>query len=143
MNPPSQNFTRDGSTMLLIHFDDYGVGRLRPFTASNGSPFPFSTDVPGIYGDDSGHSNFLDEVQSGGGCVGCSYYSGPTYFPYSLGQGITADEVTGGNCRVSASAPDPRLNIRSTQPQASFTTPSKTSPSRAGASRSISTRPIP
>jgi len=94
--PPTSNFADDANTMLLVHFDDYGLDKFPAFTASNGSPNYSSPDRIGAFGDASSHSNFLDEVQYGSGCVGCAYYSGPTYNPYSLGQGVTADEVAGG-----------------------------------------------
>lgn len=108
--PPIQRFATDGSTNLLWHFDDYGISKLpSTYIASNtppGGPYPV-TVIPSTYRDASGNINHANTIWQGGAdCCGES----DLIRPYSLGQGVTADELTGGGsnwlcpCTISSTA---------------------------------------
>jgi RHS repeat-associated protein len=104
--PSQTNFAADGSTMLLVHFDDYPIAKMPEVQTSHTSSTVNS--IPGVFGDSSGHNNNLTQVWFSTGCVGCAYYPGTIFMPYSLGQGVSADELNGGgllwmcNCKRSA-----------------------------------------
>jgi RHS repeat-associated protein len=109
--PPSQQYTTDGSTTVLWHFNDYPISKL-PSTHifsrdSDGISYAGGI-VPSTYRDASGSLNHANTVWSSG----YSNVAGNDDWrrPYSLGQGVTADELTGGEspwlcpCTISSTA---------------------------------------
>jgi RHS repeat-associated protein len=110
--PPIQQYATDGNTIVLWHFNDYAISKL-PSTHI----IPGQTDglnylggvVPSTYRDSSGALNHANTVWS----TGAGAYS-PGWEdwrrPYSLGQGVTADELTGNGspwlctCTINSTA---------------------------------------
>jgi len=105
--PPTQRFAPDGSTNVLWHFDDYGITKLPVVDIpSNVSGYPINI-IPSTYRDASGNLNHANTVwHSGASSVNADYFERA----YSLGQGVTADELTGGEskwlcpCTISSTA---------------------------------------
>ena len=108
--PPIQQFVTDGSTNLLWHFNDYGIAKLPvidiPSNLTDGSGFKVNI-IPSTYRDASGNINHANTIWQSGASSG----SGDDFRrPYSLGQGVTADELTGGGspwlcpCTISSTA---------------------------------------
>jgi len=111
--PPSQQFTTDGNTMVLWRFNDYPISKLPltdifPGRQSDGVSFDGGL-IPSTYRDSSGNINHANTIWSTGAGV---QTQNPDNFerPYSLGQGVTADELTGGAsswlcpCTISSTA---------------------------------------
>jgi RHS repeat-associated protein len=100
----------DGNTMLLWHFNDYPISKL-PSThilSKIGGPGYPITLIPSTYRDSSGNTNHANTIWSSGdsNTIGDDDWRRP----YSLGQGVTADELTGGEspwlcpCTMSSTA---------------------------------------
>jgi RHS repeat-associated protein len=95
--PPTQQFTTDGSTNILWRFNDYGISKL-PSThilsaqTVQGGGYAGGS-IPSTYRDSSGNTNHANTIWASGP----SSVSGNDDWrrPYSLGQGVTADELTG------------------------------------------------
>ena len=110
--PPTQQFTSDSNTMILWRFNDYPISKL-PSTHI----VPGQTDgvsylggiIPSTYRDSSGNTNHANTVWSTGAGVFSPGWE-DWRRPYSLGQGVTADELTGGAsnwlcpCTISSTA---------------------------------------
>jgi RHS repeat-associated protein len=93
--PPTQRFATDGSTNLLWHFDDYAISKL-PSThilSAVGGPNYLVTLVPSTYRDASGNLNHANTAWASG--TSSVQGNDDWYRPYSLGPGVTADELTG------------------------------------------------
>ena len=111
--PPAQQYSPpyDGNTTILWHFNDYAISKL-PSThivadQNDGGIFA-SGIIPSTYRDSSGNINHANTVWS-------TSHNNPSLAedwrrPYSLGQGVTADELTGGEskwlcpCTISSTA---------------------------------------
>jgi RHS repeat-associated protein len=107
--PPALQYTPpyDGNSVLLWHFNDYPISKL-PSThivanLTDGAGFPFAI-IPSTYRDSiaTNHANTIWKSDIGNG--------DDWRRPYSLGQGVTADELTGGEskwlcpCTISSTA---------------------------------------
>jgi RHS repeat-associated protein len=109
--PPAQQFTTDGNTAVLWHFNDYPISKL-PSThiaPDQNDGVSFSNGIiPSTYRDSSGNINHANTVWATSHAV----VTGADDWrrPYSLGQGVTADELTGGEspwlcpCTISSTA---------------------------------------
>jgi RHS repeat-associated protein len=110
--PPSLQYAPpyDGNTAVLWHFNDYGISKL-PSTdilSKIGGPDYPTTIIPSTYRDSSANANHANTVWASGD----SNVTGnvDSRRPYSLGQGVTADELTGGGsnwlcpCTISSTA---------------------------------------
>jgi RHS repeat-associated protein len=101
---PNVRFASDGNTDVLWHFDDYGITKLPTITIPSDAAL---NSVPSTYRDGSGNINHANTVYwSDHDCCG----EVDTKQAYSLGQGVTADELTGGEskwlcpCTISSTA---------------------------------------
>jgi RHS repeat-associated protein len=97
--PPNQQFTTDANTMILWRFNDYPISKL-PSThivpdQNDGGIFS-SGIIPSTYRDSSGNLNHANTVWATS-----HSFSGSDDWrrPYSLGQGVTADELVGGKSK--------------------------------------------
>jgi RHS repeat-associated protein len=110
--PPSQQFTADSNTAVLWHFNDYPISKL-PSThiipGQNVNGIYSSGTVPSTYRDASGNINHANTVwATGNGAYSPGWEDWRR--PYSLGPGVTADELTGGGspwlcpCTISSTA---------------------------------------
>ncbi len=105
--PPAVQYSTDGSTNLLWHFNDYGITKLPVVDIPSNVPgYPINI-IPSTYRDASGNLNHANTVwHSGASCCNADYFESA----YSLGQGVTADELTGGAspwlcpCTISSTA---------------------------------------
>lgn len=108
--PPTQQFTTDSNTGILWRFNDYPISKLPSthiLSRVGGPNYPI-TVVPSTYRDSSGNINHANTVWSSGwsSVIGNDDW----YRPYSLGQGVTADELTGGSspwlcpCTINSTA---------------------------------------
>jgi len=108
---PTAQYTTDGSTSILWHFNDYAISKLPSIQilSADGDGVSFAGgQVPSTYRDASGNINHANTIWSSG----ASSVQGNLdwYRPYSLGQGVTADELTGGEskwlcpCTISSTA---------------------------------------
>jgi RHS repeat-associated protein len=109
--PPTSQFTTDSSTNILWHFNDYAISKLPSThilsaqTSGNGYA---GAIIPSTYRDASGNTNHANTIWSSGP----SSVQGNDDWqrPYSLGQGVTVDEITGGEsnwlcpCTMSSTA---------------------------------------
>jgi RHS repeat-associated protein len=98
--PPTQQFTTDGNTQVLWRFNDYPISKL-PSThlipdQNDGGIFS-SGQIPSTYRDSSGNTNHANTVWATGHAINNG--SEDWRRPYSLGQGVTADELTGGESK--------------------------------------------
>jgi len=110
---PGQQYTPpyDSNTMILWHFNDYQISKL-PSTHiipdQNDAGIFASGIIPSTYRDSSGNTNHANTVWSTSHTCAC--LSEDWRRPYSLGQGVTADELTGGEsnwlcpCTISSTA---------------------------------------
>jgi RHS repeat-associated protein len=105
--PPTQRFANDGSTSILWHFDDYGITKLPVVDIPSNVPGSPVVTIPSTYRDASGNLNHANTVwHSGWSSINTDYFESA----YSLGQGVTADELTGGAspwlcpCTISSTA---------------------------------------
>jgi RHS repeat-associated protein len=105
--PPTQRFANDGSTSVLWHFDDYGITKLPVVDIPSNVPGSPVVTIPSTYRDASGNLNHANTVwHSGASSINTDYFESA----YSLGQGVTADELTGGAspwlcpCTISSTA---------------------------------------
>jgi RHS repeat-associated protein len=91
--PNTQWPSNDGHTMLLWHFNDYGITKLPVVDIPSNVPgYPVNI-IPSTYRDASGNLNHANTVwHSGSSSVNTDLFERA----YSLGQGVTADELTGG-----------------------------------------------
>jgi RHS repeat-associated protein len=102
----------DGNTVVLWHFNDYAISKL-PSTHilsrdSNGVGGYNGGSIPSTYRDSSGNLNHANTIWASGwsSVVGDDDWRRP----YSLGQGVTVDELTGGEskwlcpCTISSTA---------------------------------------
>ena len=100
----------DGFTSILWHFNDYQISKL-PSThiidnQTDGTGYPVTT-IPSTYRD-SITTNHANTIWQGG--VSSGHNDDDWRRPYSLGQGVTADELTGGEskwlcpCTISSTA---------------------------------------
>jgi RHS repeat-associated protein len=110
-NPPSVQFTNDANTMILWRFNDYPISKL-PSThivpdQNDGGIFS-SGEIPSTYRDSSGNTNHANTIWATSHAINNG--SEDWRRPYSLGQGVTADELTGGEskwlcpCTISSTA---------------------------------------
>jgi len=108
---PIVQYTTDGSTSILWHFNDYAISKLPSMRilSADGDGVSFAGgQVPSTYRDASGNINHANTIWSSG----ASSVQGNLdwYRPYSLGQGVSADELTGGEskwlcpCTISSTA---------------------------------------
>jgi RHS repeat-associated protein len=109
--PPTQQFATDGSTSVLWHFNDYSISKL-PSTrilSHDTDGFSYAGGVtPSTYRDASGSLNHANTLWSSGP----SSVRGDLDWrrPYSLGQGVTADELIGNGspwlcpCTINSTA---------------------------------------
>jgi RHS repeat-associated protein len=111
--PPTSQFTTDASTLILWHFNDYPISKLPsthiiPGQKSDGVNYD-GVIIPSTYRDSSGNINHANTVWSTGNGVFSPGWE-DWRRPYSLGQGVTADELTGGAsnwlcpCTISSTA---------------------------------------
>src|SRR5712691_9772616 len=107
--PPTQQFTNDGNTQVLWRFNDYPISKL-PSThiipdQNDGGIFS-SGLIPSTYRDSSGNTNHANTVWATSHAINNG--SEDWRRPYSLGQGVTADELSGGEsnwlCSCTASS---------------------------------------
>jgi RHS repeat-associated protein len=107
--PPTQRYTTDGSTSILWHFDDYQISKLPSthiLSAQNDGAGYAGALIPSTYRDASGNTNHANTIWASG--ASSVQGNDDWYRPYSLGQGVTADELTGGEsnwlCPCTASS---------------------------------------
>ncbi|TMC54270.1 MAG: DNRLRE domain-containing protein [Chloroflexi bacterium] len=109
--PPTQQFTNDSNTQVLWRFNDYPISKL-PSThivpdQNDGGTFNGGI-IPSTYRDSSGNTNHANTVWATSHAINNG--SEDWRRPYSLGQGVTADELTGGEskwlcpCTISSTA---------------------------------------
>ncbi len=109
--PPDLQFTTDANTMALWRFNDYPISKL-PSThivpdQNDGGIFS-SGQIPSTYRDSSGNTNHANTIWATSHAINNG--SEDWRRPYSLGQGVTADELTGGEskwlcpCTISSTA---------------------------------------
>ena len=98
--PPTSQFTTDSSTDILWHFNDYAISKL-PSThilsaQTSGNGYAGGI-IPSTYRDASGNTNHANTIWSSGP----SSVQGDDDWrrPYSLGQGVTVDELVGGKSK--------------------------------------------
>jgi RHS repeat-associated protein len=89
--PPVHNVT-DGSTQLLYHFDDYGIGKLPPTSVFRDGTH--SARLPAAFGDSSGHGDL--DVFANWSCGSLCAVPEFTYQPYSIDQTVSISELLGG-----------------------------------------------
>jgi RHS repeat-associated protein len=90
--PPTQEFASDGSTTLLWHFNDYGITKLPVIDIPSNVPNSPVNIIPSTYRDASSSGNHANTVwHSGASSINTDYFESA----YSLGQGVTPDELTG------------------------------------------------
>jgi RHS repeat-associated protein len=93
--PATQEYSVDGNTQLLWHFDDYAITKLPSVhiiaSLGDGVGFPI-TIAPSTFFDATTNLNDANTVWgSGGSGVGDDWRR-----PYSLANGVSADELVGG-----------------------------------------------
>jgi len=109
--PPTQQFTTDANTQILWRFNDYPISKLPATTIvpdqNDGGIFS-SGEIPSTYRDSSGNINHANTIWATSHAVNTGAVD--LRRPYSLGQGVTADELTGGAsnwlcpCTISSTA---------------------------------------
>jgi RHS repeat-associated protein len=109
--PPTQQFTTDANTEILWRFNDYPISKLPSTTIvpdqNDGGIFS-SGEVPSTYRDSSGNINHANTIWATSHAINTGAVDWRR--PYSLGQGVTADELTGGEskwlcpCTISSTA---------------------------------------
>jgi RHS repeat-associated protein len=111
--PPTQQFATDSNTAVLWHFNDYAISKLPsthivPGQKSDGVNYDGGL-IPSTYRDASGNINHANTVWATGAGVFSPGWE-DWRRPYSLGQGVTSDELTGGEspwlcpCTINATA---------------------------------------
>jgi YD repeat-containing protein len=86
---PTAQYPVDANTLAQYDFHDYGIAKLPPMTTTqDGAVYT----VHGVFGDTTAHNNSLQEI----GWGTCGFCATSMFYPYTLSQGVSADEVTGG-----------------------------------------------
>jgi RHS repeat-associated protein len=104
--PPTQQYATDANTNVLWHFNDYPISKLPSMRIIPGAPD--GGIIPSTYRDSSGSLNHANTAWSTGAGVFDPTWEGDVRRPYSLGQGVTADELIGNGspwlCSCTASS---------------------------------------
>jgi RHS repeat-associated protein len=112
--PPTHTIaTGSDSTQVLYHFDDYGAGKLPPFSFGGCCNLPTSNQALALFGDSSQKGggrdlNLLANYYCGVNCVANAY---ETMQPISAPPGVPLAELLGGGlpwiCTCSRATPRP------------------------------------